>query len=225
LAPAALQAAGCRAEAQGPPPRVFELYTSEGCDSCPKVDAWLSTLKGQPGALPLAFHIDYFDKLGWKDRFSSAAHTRRQKEMQAYSGVPTIYTPQVLIDGHDTRAGEPPPAAAEAAVQVSLQREGTRYKAQLRSMAARPLALIGFWALTENGLSTQVTGGENMGRKLEHDFVVRDYRKLRPWTLAPGETLSLDYEPAVQGGMLELALVLQDSASGRTVQALRLSGC
>ncbi len=231
--PVAAMAAECSAQAQGSPPKVIELYTSEGCESCPPVDRWLSTLKGQPGVLPIAFHVDYFDRLGWKDRFSSAAHTRRQKEVLEFSGAKAVYTPQVLVDGHDRRetaapAAPPSPSSApssDAAVQITLQRDGARYVAAVRSRAAQALALTGYWVLTENGLTTLVRGGENAGATLAHDFVVRDYRKLKPWTLAPGETTSLAFDASAQPGTQDVALVIVDSASGRPVQALRMPAC
>src|SRR5688572_7390063 len=75
---------------------VVELYTSEGCNSCPPADRWLSTLKAAPDVVALAFHVDYWDRLGWKDRFASAAFTQRQANQQASTGARFSYTPQVI---------------------------------------------------------------------------------------------------------------------------------
>ena len=80
---------------------VVELYTSEGCNSCPPADRWLSRLKADPAVVALAFHVDYWDRLGWKDRFASAAFTTRQASQQASNGARFSYTPQVVVDGRD----------------------------------------------------------------------------------------------------------------------------
>ena len=82
---------------------VVELYTSEGCNSCPPADRWLSALKSRPDVVGLAFHVDYWDRLGWKDRFASAEFTRRQSEQQSVNGARFSYTPQVVVDGHDRK--------------------------------------------------------------------------------------------------------------------------
>ncbi len=209
----------CALKASGLPPTVVETYTSEKCSTCPPIEAWLSTLAGDKSVLPLAFHVDYFDDKHWKDRYASAAYTRRQKEVLAASGAPGIYTPQVLVNGRD-RTLPPIPAAVDAGVAVEMQAEGRRLSARISSQASRPLELAGYWAASENGLSSYVGGGENAGLTLKHDFVVRDYRKLRPFRLAPGAPVRLEYEAELDG-VREVALVLTDPSSGRPVQALR----
>ena len=86
---------------------MVELYTSEGCNSCPPADRWLSTLKADPAVVALAFHVDYWDRLGWKDRFASAAFTARQAAQQATNGARFSYTPQVVVDGRDRNDWSP----------------------------------------------------------------------------------------------------------------------
>jgi len=217
--PAAAAPPACGLKASGTPPTVVETYTSEKCSSCPPIEAWVSTLAGDASVLPLAFHVDYFDDKHWKDRYSNPAYTRRQKEMLPASGAPGIYTPQVLLNGRD-RTMPPVPAAADAGVDVEIQAEGRRLVARVSSHAAGPLDLAGYWAASENGLSSYVGGGENAGLTLKHDFVVRDYRKLRPFRLAPGAPVTLEYDGELDGSR-EVALVLTDPASARPVQALR----
>ena len=99
---------------------VVELYTSEGCNSCPPADRWLSRLKADPTVVALAFHVDYWDRLGWKDRFASAAFTARQASQQASNGARFSYTPQVVVDGRDrtdwSRATVSTPTRPQAAV-------------------------------------------------------------------------------------------------------------
>ena len=222
--------AQCKAATSGPPPRVIELYTSEGCESCPPVDRWLSLFKGKTDVLPLAFHVDYFDHLGWKDRFASAANTRRQKELSETNGSRFIYTPQVLIDGQDRKdwvAAKSPPAATSP-VEIGIERKGDKFEAVVHSFSAKPLQLSAYWAVTENDHTSQVSAGENKGALLHHDFVVRDYRKVRPWELAPGASTSFSYEPMISAKadrLRDVSLVVSDSGTGRPMQALRLGGC
>ena len=94
---------GSSCSAQSPATMVplVELYTSEGCSSCPPADRWLSRLKENPAVVALAFHVDYWDKLGWKDRFASPAYSRRQAQQQAFNGARFSYTPQVVLNGRD----------------------------------------------------------------------------------------------------------------------------
>ncbi len=94
-------------------PTLVELYTSEGCSSCPPADRWLSQLKGQDDVVALAFHVDYWDRLGWKDRFASAEHTQRQAQQQRSNGARFSYTPQVVVNGRD-RPSWGGPVAGEA---------------------------------------------------------------------------------------------------------------
>ena len=98
--------AACDAKSPDHLVALIELYTSEGCDSCPPADKWLSRIVGGDGArraVPIAFHVDYWDRLGWKDRFASASFTDRQAAQQASNGARFSYTPQVVVDGQDRK--------------------------------------------------------------------------------------------------------------------------
>lgn len=220
----------CAAASSADTPHVVELYTSEACSTCPPVDRWISQLKGKSGFVPLAFHVDYFDHVGWKDRFASAAYTRRQKESSETNGARFIYTPQVVVDGQDRKGGVDVQSLAPlpAVLTLSMQRSGDGYHAHVYSTAKEMLQVIGYWAVTEDDLSSSVTGGENAGATLHHDFVVRDYRKLRGFELAPGASVDLSYEPMLRGlpeRPRSVVLVLSDAATGRPLQALRLPPC
>src|ERR671939_881093 len=120
LAPIA-QAQDCRAESGAQVPVVVELYTSEGCNSCPPADRWLSALTAHPEAVALAYHVDYWDRLGWKDRFASPAFTRRQYEQLAHNGARFAYTPQIVIDGRDQRGGPRLALANRPAAAVTIE--------------------------------------------------------------------------------------------------------
>ena len=210
--------------------RVVELYTSEGCSSCPPADRWLSTLKGQPEVVALAFHVSYWDRLGWKDRFASPAYTQRQAEQQAVNGARYSYTPQVVVNGIDEPRwhARPLPSAGErrAPVLLSLAREGLAYQAVVTPEAGAPQRLAAYWVLTEDGHRTAVKSGENEGATLGHDFVVRQYQPVAQWTVAPEKPATLRFEaatPADANHPREVALVVLDAASGRPLQAIKLS--
>jgi len=229
-APAAGDGAACRARSGATVPTLVELYTSEGCSSCPPADRWLSALKGRRDTVALAFHVDYWDRLGWQDRFASAAYSQRQAQQQRRNGARFSYTPQVVVDGR----GEPrwnvaalPAHGGASTVQVTLARDGAGFAAQVLPAAGAPAHLAGYWALTENGHRSVVGAGENQGATLAHDFVVRDYRPLPAWTAAPGRTVGLRYSPMLPADgshAREVKLVLVDADSGRPVQAIAL-GC
>jgi hypothetical protein len=185
----------CTLEAAAPSPAVpilVELFTSEGCSSCPPADALLQKLVASqpvPGAqiLALGEHVDYWDRLGWRDRFSSAALTGRQRLYGSRFNDDSIYTPQMVVDGQAGFVGSDASAARRelerAAVRphVSLQVAVESLNAATLTVAVTSAALgksssdhvdVAI-ALTEDGLRSDVTRGENHGRVLSHAAVVR----------------------------------------------------
>lgn len=227
-----LAAPTCSARSAATTTPVVELYTSEGCNSCPPADRWLSALKADPGVVALAFHVDYWDRLGWKDRFASAAFTARQSEQQSSNGARFSYTPQVVVDGRDRKdwPGIAMPALGKrlpAPVDVALAREGDRISATVAPAAGSPKRLAAYWAITEQGHVTAVRAGENSGATLRHDFVVRDYRPVPAWSPRTGtpQALAFDLPPGGDAAHpREVNLVVIDADTGRPVQAVRL-GC
>ncbi len=210
---------------------VVELYTSEGCNSCPPADRWLSRLRADPSVVALAFHVDYWDRLGWKDRFASPAYTQRQNQQQASNGARFSYTPQVVVDGIDRpdwpRVVMPPRTAASATVDVVLARSAERVTASVAASAASPRRLAAYWAVTEQGHVSAVRAGENEGVTLRHDFVVRDYRPIAAWTPRPDTPQTFFYDLPSGGDAAhprQVNLVVVDADSGRPVQAVRI-GC
>lgn len=168
---------------------LVELYTSEGCDSCPPADRWLrNTFPPQASALRvsvLAFHVDYWDALGWRDRFADHAYTLRQQAMVRAAGGRTTYTPQLLVQGRDRGLWRTASmseivdsvARNNAVAQITLaareQSDGVIVDVHANVAAARAADLATYIALTESGLASAVTAGENAGAKLVHDHVVR----------------------------------------------------
>jgi hypothetical protein len=233
IQPDAQAAAGCTTHSAGTVTPVVELYTSEGCNSCPPADRWLSRLKASPDVVALAFHVDYWDRLGWKDRFASPLYTERQTQQQKSNGARFSYTPQVVVDGADRKdwPGIEAPAlgrnAAPAVVDLALAREGTRVTATVAAAAAAPKHLAAYWAVTEQGHVTAVKAGENEGATLSHDFVVRDYRPVAPWLAHAHAAESLVYDlpaGADAAHARQVNLVVVDADNGRPVQALKI-GC
>ena len=182
----------CRLESTAHRVTVMELYTSEGCSSCPPADRWLSSLQHQgisPGkAVLLAFHVDYWNQLGWPDRFSQSRFSDRQRDVATRERSRVIYTPQFTVDGrnfrqrYDLETLRGKLAAinreqAKAGIRADIHVSATEVRVEGEVEVFSPSGGKGtqIWiALYENGLSSRVTAGENAGTRLDHDFVVRD---------------------------------------------------
>jgi hypothetical protein len=218
----------CRASSGREPPRVVELYTSEGCSSCPPADRWLSTLKGRGDVIALGFHVHYWDRLGWPDRFASKAYTERQYAHAARAGANSVYTPQVLVDGRDWRGWPALPAAqrpASAPPAVVLAREADGHvTARVEPVPDAAATLQGYWAVLEDRHVSRVRAGENAGETLEHDHVVRLLRPLPAWPARAGTTSRLDIGPGVPEHPRRFVLVVTEGAGERPLQAVVL-GC
>ena len=224
----------CSARSAATATPVVELYTSEGCNSCPPADRWLSGLKADAPVVALAFHVDYWDRLGWKDRFANPAYTQRQSQQQRSSGARFSYTPQVILDGVDRQDwSRAAPTIASSSrppslVDVRLTRDDKRVTATITPAPGAPARLAAYWAVTEQGHVTAVKAGENEGVTLNHDFVVREYRPVAPWaTHADAPITTLQFElasPADPAHARQVNLVIVNADSGRPVQALKL-GC
>jgi len=213
-------AAACERVAGARPPLVVELYTSEGCSSCPPADRWLSTLKGRDDVLPLAFHVAYWDRLGWADRFATRENTDRQYALARAMGARNVYTPQVVAQGEDWRRWPALPSRVAAApMPLKLLRDGDRVVAEV---GAAPGRWTGYWVVLEDGHRSRVSAGENRGETLAHDHVVRLYRPVGEWQGAQSFTLPLP--PDDPAHPRRVAFVIAGAADLRPVQALSL-GC
>ena len=222
LLPAAALAQACEARAADRPPAVVELYTSEGCSSCPPADRWLSSLKGRSDVLALAFHVNYWDRLGWPDRFATQQITQRQHELAQTSGSSVVYTPQVVHNGRDLRhwSGSALNRLPASKVELALKREGNTVTARIGPSAAR---LAGYWAVLEDGHVSRVRAGENAGETLRHDHVVTAYKPVDAWSAREAtKTVTLDL-PAATAAARRVVFVVTDAASQRPVQALALA--
>ena len=222
-------APACQAAAGAVAPTVVELYTSEGCSSCPPADQWLSTLKGRPDVLPLAFHVNYWDRLGWVDRYASAEGTDRQVLLGRAAGGGGVYTPQVLAAGRDWRSWPRLPAATPtpSPVTLTLAREGDTVTAQIEgapgSKTTGAVRLAGYWAVTEDQHVSKVRAGENAGETLRHDAVVRLYKPVAVWAATSPQKLQLQISRGEQAFPRRVVFVVTDAQMQRPLQAVALS--
>ncbi len=169
-------------------PVLVELFTSEGCSSCPPADRNLVFLeKQQPVTqaeiITLAFHVDYWDRLGWKDRFSSPLYSRRQQIYTEALNLDSNYTPQMVVDGRAEFVGSDSgkaskeiskaTEAAKASIEVNV--EENHLKVKITNAPRHGEATV-YAAVAEDGISTRVERGENSGKTLEHISVVRELK-------------------------------------------------
>ena len=240
------QAATCSAESPARRIALLELYTSEGCNSCPPTDRWVSGLPARgfspSRVVTLAFHVDYWNYLGWPDPFASAHYSERQRIASRRNGARVVYTPQLLLNGTDYRRatllddfGDRLDVinrqSAPARISLQLQVKGSngldvRAHVDVADATARARAHA-FLALYENNLSNQVTAGENRGKRLRHDFVVRDLAGPFAVGSSGGTELQRRFllAPEWKTGDLHVAAFVQSERSGDVLQALAVPLC
>ena len=246
MIPAFVSAAECTARS-GPntTTALVELYTSEGCDSCPPADRWVSKLAASgfdsSRVVALAFHVDYWDYIGWKDPFAKPAWTQRQRDGVRSSGGRIVYTPQVTLNGKDFRPwslggafrdavtainARPPSAALELVARVGEREITVSTSAQLRN-SANPQEHALFLALTESRLVSAVKAGENTGKTLNHDHVVRELRRSGLFDASGRNNTDqvLAITPGWNRDALGLVAFVQNTLTGEILQALALPLC
>jgi len=218
-------ASACQAQSGATLTPVVELYTSEGCSSCPPADRWLSSLKAAAAegrVVAQAFHVGYWDYIGWVDRFATTAHTVRQRQIASSNGLGHIYTPQVVRNGRDWRdlrgTLAEPPEASRAAVRVERTAPDT-FEAQVTPVPG-VLQWAAYWTVTEHGHSSKVKAGENAGELLQHDFVVRQYVQAGSYDGA--QKLRLRAVAAEGAHPRQVNLVVFEPKSGKPLQAVSL---
>lgn len=199
-------------------PIVLELFTSQGCSSCPPADALLGELAQLPNVVALAWHVDYWNGLGWRDRFAKPQFTERQQRY-AKALREEIYTPALVINGSVMVVGSDRAAvraamrqAPQTQVAVPLERNGDRLMADLAAVPPAASLLLVFY---DPEVSTQVGGGENSGRRLREFQVVRQASPL-----GAGQAGLRTLSPSIPAG-LGVALLVQDAA-GRIIGAATL---
>lgn len=235
----AMSHADCRATSPPQTVALIELYTSEGCSSCPPADRWLSRTKLPPdSAVALSLHVDYWDRLGWKDRFASASFTARQYEQMRRHSSDFVYTPQVLVQGRDFRRwGTGGERAAIAAINSHPARAVIELVADPRGDKAtidvhvtvpnkrdRTSAKIAV-ALVQDGLVSNVKAGENAGERLEHDHVVRQWRAGLSLDTTGELHDRVTFPLPPEQGPASIVAFAEDSMTGDILQVLALPMC
>ena len=202
---------------------VVELYTSEGCSSCPPADKWASTLKGS-NTVVQAFHVGYWDYIGWVDRFAAPAYTQRQRDIAAKNNLRSIYTPQAVLDGKDwPRWAGLPESQEPAKANITLKQLGTdQFEASVTPVT--PAAnWSAYWTVTEHGHNSKVLSGENKGEFLKHDFVVRQLVQAGQYKGdAAAQKLQFRSIAPTPGHPRQVNLVVFDDKTGKTLQAVSL---
>ncbi len=231
-ASAAFSMEKCSAKSAAQITPVVDLYTSEGCSSCPPAEAWMSTLKTaheQGKLVAQAFHVNYWDYIGWTDRFAAPAYTQRQRQLSAATGLNGIYTPQLAKNGrtvrdYDVKSVLSGVETAQASIELQ-QTEPNRFEAKVQPLNDSLGQWSAYFTVTEHGHISRVTAGENKGETLAHDFVVRQYVPLGSHSGA--QTLKFSsLAPTVTAGKTharQINLVITDNKFGKTLQAISLS--
>jgi hypothetical protein len=207
---------------------VVELFTSQGCSVCPHADVFLGELSARPDILAFSEHVDYWDYLGWQDRFASHGNTQRQRAYARRLGLSYVYTPQVVVHGIAQAAGTDRDTVlrliAEIGdlpwVPVRLEQGGDGpITARLEPTAL--LSPVDIWLVRfDPKQTTMIERGENRGRQLQNYNVVREFTRLAMWN---GEAMSLPIVPPMRAGGGTFALILQQGEGGRILGAARLA--
>jgi hypothetical protein len=225
-----------RAELSGNGFAVVELFTSEGCSSCPPADALIAQVQQEDKDLPvyiLAFHVDYWDRLGWKDVFSDAAYSDRQRRYAAWLNLSSIYTPQVVVNGRQEFVGSES-GALHAAIQSGLEQQGNvqlaltglkidggRLDWQCRAEGLGANAHVSVVvALVERSATTAVKAGENGGRTLSHVQIVRQLGMGSLDGKGNGAG-KLEWPAGIASGEGEVIAFLQDQDNGKIIAATK----
>lgn len=233
-------AATCTADSGAQRSALLELYTSEGCSSCPPADRWARDMParglGTEQVVTLAYHVDYWDELGWRDPYAQARFTERQRFANARNQNRTIYTPQFMLDGQDYRQWPLHDDLQQRVARVNRREPGADIALSLEgetgalhvtarvSLRRTDLDAGVFVALYEDELATQVRAGENTGKRLEHDYVVRELAG--PFAVGPADirhTFHLQHD--WQTHHLSSAIFVQSNVTGEVLQAMALPWC
>ena len=245
--PLVADAATCSRQSPAHTVALVELYTSEGCSSCPPADRWLRDLSQKSGPeqlVALSLHVDYWDYIGWNYRFAKAKFTERQRQLSRLAGGSTIYTPEVFAGMKELRSWRNPSELAQrirsinekpAEAQINLQMSASGGQAiEIQaSFALTPAAANGQQAeaivvLYENRLVSAVKAGENHGASLQHDRVVRFWSApvaldARTGRASWQQTINLpaDWNRANLG----VAALVEDTRLGQVLQAVAMPAC
>ncbi|MDE3027055.1 MAG: DUF1223 domain-containing protein [Paracoccaceae bacterium] len=202
---------------------VVELFTSEGCSSCPPADEVFSQLVDRTDVIPLALHVDYWDYIGWTDKFGSPEYTERQRAYANAAGSRTIYTPQLIIDGVDRIAGARPMALAEMISQhrvesspitltVARANGGVQIDASSTKTYAKKLMVE--MVRYKPAQTVDILRGENAGRKITYNNIVTGWHMLGTWDGAAPISMQ-----SAADGTEPVVVIVQESGPGKILAA------
>jgi hypothetical protein len=223
---------------------LVELYTSEGCSSCPPADRWLSglVLRGHvpERVVPLALHVDYWDYIGWKDPYAKREFSLRQRKLTQLQRLALVYTPQVMLQGRDFR-GWGTPAFDEALAKINARPARAQLGLEIRSAKGNAFAVHAtaeildasevedaglYLAAYENRLESRVSAGENRGRTLAHDHVVLEWQGPLAFSRARlAEERALPLLPGALAAHSGVVGFVQNRRTAEVLQALMLPSC
>ncbi|HTE29334.1 MAG TPA: DUF1223 domain-containing protein [Chryseolinea sp.] len=206
---------------------VVELFTSEGCSSCPPADALVAKIQKQEElqrVYILSYHVDYWDRLGWKDPFSSADYSARQKQYASWLNLKSVYTPQIVVNGRNQFVGSDEETLRTAIKKglaspgehqlslVDLKLENDKLKFQYhKDGSENHLALI--VVIVQKSASSKVRAGENKGKQLSHVQVVRKISRIVLDGISDGKA-EIEWPPSLNPDDMELTAFIQDQRTG-----------
>lgn len=206
-------------------PVVVELFTSQGCSSCPPADALLTRLGEYDNVIPLALHVDYWDYIGWKDKFAQPAFTKRQKAYAHNLGTNVIYTPQMVINGSDQVAGNRTMDVSDLVqahkakgmpARIDINRSGdtlTIRGKEVNTLRRADVILIRY----QPAATVQIARGENAGKTLSHSFIVTEWIDIGDW-----DGMSPLFQTVAVSGQNPIVVLVQAKGQGAILAAARL---
>ncbi len=207
-------------------PVVVELYTSQGCSSCPPADKILSGLAGRDDVIALALHVDYWDYIGWKDIFASPAFSDRQRAYASVAGARTVYTPQMIVAGMDHLTGARPAeldrlirrfTARMSTVSLGLDRQGDRLRVKLHTTAPLRRGAVVQLVRYIPHRTVEIGRGENAGRTLSYSNIVTEWHRVAEWDGRSDLALEL-----AAAGQEPVVVIIQEDGPGPILAAARL---
>ena len=208
-----------------PRPVVVELFTSQGCSSCPAADAFFETLKRKPGVVALSYHVDYWDYLGWRDTLGSPEYSQRQYDYAKSRGDMNVYTPQMIINGvqhfvgnHQSKVSEGIAAADSSSSQwVDIAMSDNRTDVVIDIAAGEPTKKATLWLMAfAPSISTDIKKGENAGKTIAYHNVVRKMVPAGMWHGAPAKIV-LPRESVIPEDCKSWVALLQEGKVGRVI--------
>lgn len=210
----------------GDAPVVVELFTSQGCSSCPPADAYLGQLADRDDIIALSLHVDYWDYLGWRDVFGSKGHTKRQRRYAKALGERMIYTPQIIINGREGMVGSRRGQVAEAierhrarpaAAEIALSLNGDRLVADITPLAENAGGGNVFLCWFKRAETVSIGSGENHGRSITYHNVVRGWSDMGEWR---GMRIAMTAPKPMEAD--GVAVMIQPPDGGPIIAAARL---